>query len=174
MGVKLDDEEAWAFLERGHTGILTTLRADGWPVSLPVWYVVEGGAVYVRTPTRSKKVARVAQDGRVSFLVEGGLAWRELTAVVVTGRAELLDDDPTGERIGRMLRSKYEEYRMSTEGLPDATRRHYSVPQSVIRIVPTEPLITWDNRKIRPRGGEADRGDAPAGSVGGSAGGSAI
>ncbi|MGH9137555.1 MAG: pyridoxamine 5'-phosphate oxidase family protein [Acidimicrobiales bacterium] len=40
MGVRLTDDEAWAFLENGHIGILTSLRRDGWPVSLPVWFVV--------------------------------------------------------------------------------------------------------------------------------------
>ena len=38
MGVRLDDDEAWAELDAAHTGILTTLRRDGWPVSLPVWF----------------------------------------------------------------------------------------------------------------------------------------
>ena len=39
MGVLLNDDEAWAELERAHTGILTTLRRDGMAVSLPTWFV---------------------------------------------------------------------------------------------------------------------------------------
>ena len=39
MGVRLSEEEAWAELATAHTGILTTLRRDGRPVSLPVWLV---------------------------------------------------------------------------------------------------------------------------------------
>lgn len=35
MGVRLRQDEQPAFLERGHTGILATVRRDGRPVSLP-------------------------------------------------------------------------------------------------------------------------------------------
>jgi hypothetical protein len=40
VSVRLDDDEVWAFLEKGHTAAFTTLREDGRPVTLPVWYVV--------------------------------------------------------------------------------------------------------------------------------------
>ena len=45
MSLRLDTDEAWAFLAAGHTGILTSLRSDGWPVSLPVWFVAFDGAI---------------------------------------------------------------------------------------------------------------------------------
>ena len=38
---------AWAALAAAHTGILTTLRADGTPVPTPVWFLVEGRTVLV-------------------------------------------------------------------------------------------------------------------------------
>ena len=40
MSVRLSDEEAWAELAAAHTGIFTTLRRDGRPVTLPTWFVV--------------------------------------------------------------------------------------------------------------------------------------
>ena len=40
MGISMSDDEAWHFIEQGHTGILTTLRRDGWPVALPLWFPV--------------------------------------------------------------------------------------------------------------------------------------
>ena len=39
--IRLSEDEAWDVLDKSHTGILTTLRRDGTPVSLPVWYVVD-------------------------------------------------------------------------------------------------------------------------------------
>ena len=47
MGVRLSEEEAWAELGAAHTGILTTLRRDGRPVSLPVWFATVGRRIYV-------------------------------------------------------------------------------------------------------------------------------
>ena len=84
--VRLDDDEAWRFLEAGHTGILTSLRRDGAPIALPVWYVVEERTIYVGGPSVTRKFARMRRDPRVSFLVERGRAWRELAAVQVNGR----------------------------------------------------------------------------------------
>ena len=43
MTVRMTDEEIWEFLSEGHTGIFTTLRRDGYPIALPVWYAVVDG-----------------------------------------------------------------------------------------------------------------------------------
>ena len=144
MSVRLSEAEVADFLATAHTGVLTTLRADGWPVSLPVWFVVVDGAIHVRTPARSKKVQRVRHDDRVSFVVESGLRWDELKAVVVTGRASVVDDD-----VAAAFDAKYGAYRADRSTLPDATKRHYGGDATVLRIDPVQDLITWDNSKIR-------------------------
>ena len=72
MGVRLGEEEAWAELEHAHTGILTTLRRDGRPVSLPVWFAALDRRIYVRTPAKTRKVEHVRNDPRATFLVERG------------------------------------------------------------------------------------------------------
>ena len=62
MGVRLTEDEAWAELAAAHTGILTTLRRDGRPVPLPVWFVALDRTIYVRTPgarTRSSTCATI-------------------------------------------------------------------------------------------------------------------
>ena len=81
MGVRLTPDEQWTTLEAAHTGIFTSLRRDGAPVALPVWFAVVDRKIYFRTPTRAKKVLRVRHDDRCSCLVESGLAWKELKAV---------------------------------------------------------------------------------------------
>jgi len=58
VGVAFEEDELWAFLAAAHTGILTTLRADGWPLALPV-VRMSRPHVYVRTPARTRKVAHV-------------------------------------------------------------------------------------------------------------------
>ena len=101
--VRLDEDELWAFLEQGHTGILTSLRRDGAPVALPVWYVVLDRTVYVSGPEHTKKWRRIDHDARVSFLVEEGLAWRELQAVHLSGAAHFVEDRETIDRVGYAL-----------------------------------------------------------------------
>ena len=41
-------DEAWGVLASAHTGIFTSLRHDGVPVSLPVWFVALDRRVYLR------------------------------------------------------------------------------------------------------------------------------
>jgi hypothetical protein len=96
VAITLDDDELWRFLEEGHEGLFSTLRADGWPVTLPVWYVVVDRAVYLRTSPRTKKLARVRRDGRSSFAVSSGERWVELKAVVLT--CEAVEVGPGSER----------------------------------------------------------------------------
>ena len=57
---------------KAHTGILTILRRDSSPVSLPVWYVVDEHTIVMRTPPPTKKVGHIKRDARAAFLVEPG------------------------------------------------------------------------------------------------------
>lgn len=159
MGVRLTDDEAWAVLEASHTGILTTLQRDGWPIALPVWFVVLDRTIYVRTPSRSKKVARIRADDRVSFMVESGAAWAQLRAVVVRARARVVDDGDVVGRVAAALGRKYDGFGLSRRAVPDATRRHYGAAAVMIAVESTSPLVTWDNSNLRLR----DPVDGPPG-----------
>ena len=90
MSVRLSQDEAWEVLEHSHTGILTTLKADGAPVTLPVWFVVVDRTIGMMAPSRTKKVSRIRRDPRASFLVESGQRWAELRAVHLSGSVEEL------------------------------------------------------------------------------------
>jgi PPOX class probable F420-dependent enzyme len=141
-------EEAWAELEGAHTGILTTLRADGVPIALPVWFVALDQKVYVRAPGHTKKLQRVRRDPRVSFLVESGERWAELRAVHLTGRARIVDDRDLADRVGAAIDEKYASYRSQRSEMPAATQDYYAVPPEVIEIVPDQRILTWDNARL--------------------------
>ena len=71
MGVRLSEDEAWAELDTAHTGILTTLRHDGRPVSLPV-LVRDGRAHHLRAhPGEDRKVEHVRNDPAPRFSSSG-------------------------------------------------------------------------------------------------------
>jgi nitroimidazol reductase NimA-like FMN-containing flavoprotein (pyridoxamine 5'-phosphate oxidase superfamily) len=92
MSVRLTPDEAWDVLARAHTGILTTLRRDGMPISLPMWFVALERTICISAPSGTKKLARLRHDPRASFLVESGERWAELEAVHLTGRIETVTD----------------------------------------------------------------------------------
>lgn len=146
--VRLSNDEAWAVLERAHTGVLTSLRRDGSPISLAVWFVALDHRVYVAGQDHTKKFARIRNDPRVSFLVESGTDWAELTGVQLTGRAGLLESGEQLDRVMAALHTKYERFRTPRAQMPDATRSHYETRTATIEIVPDDRILSWDNSRL--------------------------
>jgi hypothetical protein len=151
MGVRMSEDEAWDFLAGGHTAVLTTLRRDGWPVTLPLWYVVLERVVYVATPPSSKKVGRIRHDDRACLLVERGSAWVDLAAVERPVRATVLEPGPEADRALEAFDRKYADFRPAGSRMPTSATARYA-SQAVIRLDPAGPFITWDNTKLRLRG----------------------
>ena len=152
MGIRLSREEAWAVLADAHTGILTTLKADGTPITLPVWFVALDERIYVATPEPTKKVARVKRNPRVSFLVESGERWAELLGVHLTGEARIVTDDDLEVRVRQEMDDKYRAFRTEAAAMPDATRRHYDVVMTVLEIIPDDRILSWDNSRLQLEG----------------------
>jgi nitroimidazol reductase NimA-like FMN-containing flavoprotein (pyridoxamine 5'-phosphate oxidase superfamily) len=150
MSIRLSEEEAWAELARAHTGIFTTLTRDGWPISLPMWFAAVDRRIYLRTPSKSKKLARIRQDTRGNFLVERGERWRELCAVMLRVEVQRIEPGEEFDRAAEALVKKYAGFAESPGTLTDATRQHYS-DMVMLRLTPVGPAITWDNARIRRR-----------------------
>jgi nitroimidazol reductase NimA-like FMN-containing flavoprotein (pyridoxamine 5'-phosphate oxidase superfamily) len=149
-------EEIWSFVDQSHTGIMTTLRRDGMPIALPVWFVCLDHEIYVRT--RGKKLARLRHDSRASFLVEDGAAWKELRAVHFTGHAELIAlEGELAERYHAEMDRKYASSRTSRSDMPETTANAYATATGgIVRFVPDERVLHWDNHKLFPPSDELD------------------
>src|SRR6476659_3636922 len=143
MSVRLTPDEAWDVLARAHTGILTTLRRDGVPISLPMWFVALDRTICVSAPSGTKKLARLRHDPRASFLVESGERWAELEAVHLTGRIEVVTDEAEIARIDACLDAKYAAFRTASSTMPQATRDHYA-GRTWLRLVADDRILSWD------------------------------
>ena len=143
MSPRLSHEQAWEVLSAGRTGILTTLKADGTPISLPMWFVAIDERIYVVTPERTKKVVRVRHNPRVAFLVESGERWTELVAVHLTGHARVVSDPHLYAGVRAAMGHKYAGFR--TEG---GDRNVDGIPMALIEITPDERVLTWDNNRL--------------------------
>jgi PPOX class probable F420-dependent enzyme len=153
--IRLTAEEAWQEIASAHTGILTTLRRDGMPIALPVWFVAEDRTIALMTPARTKKIARVSRDPRASFLVESGQRWADLRGVHLTGRVEIVSDETAVHRIEAAINAKYTASRPALDSLPAAIKAYYA-KQVFLRFVPEDRILTWDNTRIAtPRPSES-------------------
>ena len=148
MSIRLSRDEAWEVLRTTHTGIFTSLKADGTPIALPVWFAALDERIYLDAVATTKKVARVRRNARVSFLVESGERWRDLRGVLVTGQARIVDDDALVERVHAAIGEKYAGFSGDRPAMPPESRAHYEREHLVIEIEPDERILSWDNARI--------------------------
>jgi PPOX class probable F420-dependent enzyme len=143
-------DEAWARLAAAHVGIVTTMRRDGMPIATPMWFNVIDDAVYFGTPSKSKKAARLRNNPKVAFLVEGGKRWAELWAVHLTGTAVVVDVADTIARFAAMSAEKYAGFSTPRSEYPEDTRKFYEArdERTHYRIDAEERFISWDNSKL--------------------------
>ncbi len=147
MTIRLTSDEAWEAVGAAHTGILTTLRHDGMPIALPVWFVVDDRSIALMTPAGTKKIARIRHDPRASFLVESGEQYTELRGVHLTGHVELVEDAAAISRIEAAVNAKYAAFRPPAASLPAAAQAYYA-HQVFLRFVPNDRILTWDNGRL--------------------------
>ncbi len=146
--VRMTPDECWEMLETSVNGVFTTLRANGQPISLPVWYVVLDRKIYM--VTRGKKVVRVRNDQRCSFLVDTGERWAELRAVHVECVGRVIEpSEELAQRIAQALNGKYAPYRTARGAMPEQTADYYEKNLNfTIELTPVGKMLNWDNSKL--------------------------
>lgn len=150
MGIALNEVELWGFVGDARTAIVTTLRRDGWPVSLPVWFVVLDRSIYFKTYPTMRKIARIARDPRASFVVEDGGRWTELRAVSLSVTAEVLAPGADADAARLALDVKYPpELNVPVDRLPEVSQAYYAGDDVIVKLTPAGPPISWDNRRLR-------------------------
>jgi PPOX class probable F420-dependent enzyme len=85
----MTDAERDAFLKPPRLGMLATLRRDGSPVAVPIWFEWDGSAARMFTSVDSAKVKRIERDRRASLLVANSLGEKEAW-VAFDGRVKIV------------------------------------------------------------------------------------
>ena len=151
LSPRMDEDEIWEFVRNGHTGIFTTLRRDGMPIAMPMWYCCLHRDIYMQT--RGRKLQRIKNDPRASFLVETGDRWAELVAVHLTGHAEhLTPDDDLAAAYSAEMDRKYRAFRGGGDdglAMPAQAAEYYAKQmQGLVRFVADDRVLNWDNSKM--------------------------
>jgi PPOX class probable F420-dependent enzyme len=154
MGVEMSSEELETFLNQQHTVTLITLNKDGTPLPTPLWYVNKGPIIYVSTMMTTQKAKNILRDPRVAVQVEDGKHYLELRAVVIKGRAVVVEDPEELAWVRDRMAKKYEAFRPNMQAMPKATRQHYANPRITIKVIP-EKIKSWNNAKLRVGTGAA-------------------
>ena len=128
---KLDPAEARTFLTHGtRTGKLATVRADGRPHVVPIWFVLDGDDLVFTTGHASVKAGNMRRDARVALCVDEDVP--PYGYVTVEGTVTLLDDPKAGRHWATVIGS-----RDMGADRGDEFGRRYGVPgEHVARLTP--------------------------------------
>ena len=115
-----DEEMAW----------LTTVRPDGQPQSVPVWFLWDGETFLIYSQPGQRKLKNIGRNPRVGLHLNSNARGGDL--VRAEGTAQILEDFPLASEVGEYV----EKYRESIARIgfePDGFARAYSV---ALRVTP--------------------------------------
>jgi PPOX class probable F420-dependent enzyme len=120
-----------AFLALPNIAHFITLRADGSPHSVPVWYEFVDGRFYVFTPATSLKMRNLARDPRLTLSIAS--SEQPYAYVVADGVAEIVRGDITERAVA--IASRYER---SDGGVPYIEKLRARFDVALIAMTPTK------------------------------------
>jgi nitroimidazol reductase NimA-like FMN-containing flavoprotein (pyridoxamine 5'-phosphate oxidase superfamily) len=148
------------FLQGERTLILVTLRRDGSPLAHPLWFVAEGGALYVDTRADGLVAANARRDPRVCAVVESGESYFELRGVRVEGRCSRVDDEDEIARVRAARAEKDRRIGSGVEGLPawfaESRTRRLARGERVCLRISMDRIFSWDFARLRDHYGASE------------------
>ena len=129
----MSEQRAYEMLERGFSGQLATIGADGYPYCIPLLYIWMDGEIYLHTSSaRGHLRANVEREPRICFEIDepdqvfdygrfecdSGLAYR---SVILFGKIRIAEETATKQRFCERLMEKY--------GKPNSTRPRNFFPR---------------------------------------------
>jgi PPOX class probable F420-dependent enzyme len=122
-------ERALEFLAEGtRTGNVATVRPDGRPHVVPVWFVVEDDEVVFTTWHTSVKAQNLAREGRAAMSVD--VSEPPYAYLLVEGPVTIIDDPEESRRVATAAGSRY----MGAERADEFGRRNGVSGELVVRI----------------------------------------
>ena len=128
-------------LAEGRNMQLCTLRQDGSPHLVTMWFGLLDEQIVTWTQRRSQKAANLRRDPRLACLLEAGDSYTELRGASINGSAELVAERSRLIEIGHAIM----ERNFAPDNRPDPVEL-VSGDNRVGIIVHATDIATWDFR----------------------------
>ena len=125
------DPKAEAFLRENHFAKLATLKRDGSPHLTPIWFMYEGGRLYVNTTRDRVKYFNIRRDPRVSLLVDNGYSY-----VIAEGEARVADERDAKKDIETLAI----KYTGEEAGKKSARERFWKMDRVTLEVIPKKVI----------------------------------
>ena len=122
-------------------GVLATLDPDGGVHAVPLWLVVDGGAIVLATNSASRKVRNLERDPRASLTLHDSRAGLEVCGACIRGRATIVRDADARPLIG-LVHRRY----VTDSGLALPRVAEFLEGDDVAIVFEPESATTWDER----------------------------
>lgn len=147
--IRMSDAEVDAFLELERTLGVATNGPDGFPHVVPMWFDRFDGRIGFWTYASSQKAANLRRDPRLTCVAEAGESYDQLRGVMITGRAELVEDEGDVLAVGLAIHHRYTGVQPD-EGAMIWLREQAS--KRVAVLVHERTVASWDHRKLAAAG----------------------
>ena len=145
--ITLSDSELAELLDEESVVIISSFGPRGWPHSMPMWFTVRDGEIWVWTYAKSQKVKNLERDPRATLLVETGEEYLELRGVMIEAEAEIIRDPEAIIDFGEELTMRYSDGIDSIEGDAATAMQAQAAKRVAIRFA-AKRTSTWDHRKL--------------------------
>jgi len=144
--IKLTAEEQRELLDTERIVVVSTIGPRGWPHSMPMWFTVRDGELWVWSYAKSQKVRNLERDPRATLLIETGFEYQELRGIEIEAEAELIRDTARVAEFGAELSARYAGGIAQVEGAAEALQAQ-AAKRVAIHFNPVR-TATWDHRKL--------------------------
>ncbi|TMC18738.1 MAG: PPOX class F420-dependent oxidoreductase [Chloroflexi bacterium] len=121
-------------LDRPRTGKLATVRSDGRPHVVPVWFDMDGETIVFTTWHQTVKAANMRRDPRVCMCVDDDTP--PFDFVQIEGTAELINDAEARAHWARQIAGRY----MGSDLAETYGKRNSVEGELIVRVTPTHIL----------------------------------
>ncbi|HAL47332.1 MAG: TIGR03618 family F420-dependent PPOX class oxidoreductase [SAR202 cluster bacterium] len=125
------------YLDQSKVGVIATMRRDGSPHAVPVWYQYDGESILVWTEKNRAWVKNVQRDGRVAFSVQDDSP--PFAALVLRGTVTVADRlDDSGLKAAKDICRRY----LNDDEVDGYVDPYWPRLHTFVRIVP-EKITLW-------------------------------
>jgi len=145
--IRMTDGEIRRYLEGQRRIILITNGPDGLPHPVPMNYGLDdAGRILITSFSKSQKVKNLERDPRATLLVESGVRYQELQAVIVYADAEIVRDIDA-IRQGMSLMRADSALTAGMSAAMDEQIRESLAKRVLLRFTPFR-FVSWDHGKL--------------------------
>lgn len=143
--IRMSDAEIDALMQDCKSLQVATLNQDGSPHLTTLWFAKHDGNVVFETYGKSQKVVNLKRDPRISVLCEAGTTYDQLRGVSISGRAEIVDDEP---RLSQLMAACIAKNHPGLKADQIAEQAKQMARKRVAIVVHPDKVISWDHRKL--------------------------